>query len=88
MAEKYVTVDEFEQFKKMMEEKFSESKEEPKEEKVKKVKAPKPPSKYNLFMKEKFEELKAQHPEMTAKDMMKKVGELWKLEKDKESSTQ
>lgn len=39
------------------------------------------PSKYNLFMKEKMSSLKEQYPELNARELMTKVGELWKQEK-------
>jgi len=47
----------------------------------KKLKKNKPPSQYNLFVKEKMPVLKEQFPEMTRQDLMKKVGELWKSTK-------
>lgn len=40
------------------------------------------PSKYNLFMKEKMTSLKTEYPDLNARELMSKVGELWKIEKN------
>ena len=47
----------------------------------KKEKKTRPPTAYNLFMKEKMNELKEQNPEMTAKERFSSAAELWSVEK-------
>ena len=41
------------------------------------------PTAYNLFVKEKMPILKEEFPELSRQDLMKKVGELWKTQKEK-----
>lgn len=40
--------------------------------------AKRPPSAYNIFMKEELPKVKAQNPELSHKDAFKKVAESWK----------
>ena len=73
MSDKFVTVKEFEEYKKSM-----EKKEEPKE---KKEKVPRAPNSYNLFMKEKIAEMKQVDSKILNKDAFKKGAELWNKQK-------
>tara|TARA_B000000441_G_scaffold128952_1_gene110232 strand:+ start:414 stop:737 length:324 start_codon:yes stop_codon:yes gene_type:complete len=40
------------------------------------------PTAYNLFVKEKMPIIKEEFPELSRQDLMKKVGELWKVQKE------
>ena len=40
------------------------------------------PTAYNLFVKEKMPIIKEEFPELSRQDLMKKVGEMWKAQKD------
>ena len=40
------------------------------------------PTAYNLFVKEKMPIIKEEFPELSRQDLMKKVGELWKAQKE------
>ncbi len=50
----------------------------------KKEKKSRPPNSYNLFIKQKMQEIKAQHPEYKGKELMKKATEAWNEQKVKE----
>lgn len=80
MSDKYVTVEDFENYKKhvetIMKKKESSSKE------TKEVK-PRQPNAYALFLKDTLPKVRTQHPELTKNDHFKKVAELWK-EKNKD----
>ena len=62
---------------------------EPKKKKAKKEvdddaapKKKREPTAYNLFVKEKMPIIKEEFPELSRQDLMKKVGELWKVQKE------
>ena len=62
---------------------------EPKKKKAKKgsnedaePKKKREPTAYNLFVKEKMPIIKEEFPELSRQDLMKKVGELWKAQKE------
>ena len=62
---------------------------EPKKKKAKKEtdedeepKKKREPTAYNLFVKEKMPIVKNDYPELSRQDLMKKVGELWKKQKE------
>ena len=40
------------------------------------------PTAYNLFVKEKMPIIKEEFPDLSRQDLMKKVGEMWKAQKD------
>ena len=40
------------------------------------------PTAYNLFVKEKMPIIKEEFPELSRQDLMKKVGEMWKAQKE------
>jgi hypothetical protein len=44
------------------------------------------PSKYNLFVSENISKLKEENPELNRQDLMRKVGELWKKQKEEGSN--
>ena len=50
--------------------------------KKKETKTKRQPSKYNLFVSENITKLKEENPELNRQDLMKKVSELWKKQKD------
>ena len=41
-----------------------------------------PPTKYNNFVSENMKKMKEEFPELTRQDLMKKIGELWKKQKE------
>lgn len=41
-----------------------------------------PPTKYNNFVSENMKKIKEEFPELTRQDLMKKIGELWKKQKE------
>ena len=47
-----------------------------------------PPTKYNIFVSENINKLKEEYPELSRQELMKKVGELWKAQKNTESEKQ
>lgn len=47
----------------------------------KKEKKTRPPNSYNLFIKQKMQEIKAVHPEYKGKELMKKATEAWNQQK-------
>ena len=47
----------------------------------KKEKKSRPPNSYNLFIKDKMQEIKAVHPEYKGKELMKKATEAWNSQK-------
>lgn len=47
----------------------------------KKEKKTRPPNSYNLFIKQKMQEIKAIHPEYKGKELMKKATEAWNQQK-------
>lgn len=47
----------------------------------KKEKKSRPPNSYNLFIKEKMQEIKLVHPEYKGKELMKKATEAWNMQK-------
>lgn len=62
---------------------------EPKKKKAKKEvdddaapKKKREPTAYNLFVKEKMPIIKEEFPELSRQDLMKKVGEMWKAQKE------
>ncbi len=81
MSDSFVTQKEFDEYKKMMESKLSATKVE-KVEKVEKVVKPRQASAYQEYVKKHFHEIGAKHPGITPSDTMKKVSEMWKLEKE------
>jgi len=42
------------------------------------------PSSYNLYLKEQMSIVKEEFPDLSGKDLMKKIGEMWKEKKEKE----
>ena len=40
------------------------------------------PTAYNLFVKEKMPIIKEEFPELSRQDLMRKVGEMWKVQKE------
>ena len=47
-----------------------------------------PPTKYNIFVSENMKKMKDEFPELTRQDLMKKIGEFWKRQKEtKEEET-
>ena len=42
------------------------------------------PTKYNIFVKEQMPLIKEEFPELSRQDLMRKVGELWKMKKESE----
>ena len=44
-----------------------------------------PPTKYNMFVSENMKKLKDEYPDLTRQDLMKKIGELWKKQKNVET---
>lgn len=47
----------------------------------KKERKTRPPNSYNMFIKEKMQEIKQQHPEYKGKELMRKATEAWNLQK-------
>lgn len=41
-----------------------------------------PPTKYNIFVSENMKKMKDEYPDLSRQDLMKKIGELWKKEKN------
>ena len=81
----------YKQFKKEYKEKAKEAKEAAKAEKPKRKKGvdkdgnPKEkraPSKYNIFVKEKYAEIKEAHPEMDKTEIFSEIARMWKEEKE------
>ena len=80
----------YKQFKKEYKEKAKEAKAAAKAEKAEKPKRKKgvdkdgnpkekrPPSKYNIFVKEKYAELKEAHPDMDKTEIFSEIGRIWK----------
>jgi hypothetical protein len=56
--------------------KTSDDEEEPKKKRE--------PTKYNIFVKEQMPLIKEEFPELSRQDLMRKVGELWKMKKEGE----
>lgn len=56
-----------------------------KEVNKKKEKTKRQPSKYNLFVSENISKLKEENPDLNRQDLMRKVGELWKKQKEESS---
>lgn len=44
-----------------------------------------PPTKYNMFVSENMKKMKDEYPDLTRQDLMKKIGELWKKQKNVET---
>jgi hypothetical protein len=44
-----------------------------------------PPTKYNMFVSENMKKMKDEYPDLTRQDLMKKIGELWKTQKNVET---
>lgn len=44
-----------------------------------------PPTKYNMFVSENMKKMKDEYPDLTRQDLMKKIGELWKKQKNVEN---
>ena len=45
-----------------------------------------PPTKYNNFVSENMKKMKEEFPELTRQDLMKKIGELWRKQKEDNES--
>tara|TARA_B110000003_G_scaffold275967_1_gene320251 strand:+ start:21640 stop:22062 length:423 start_codon:yes stop_codon:yes gene_type:complete len=45
-----------------------------------------PPTKYNNFVSENMKKMKEEFPELTRQDLMKKIGELWRTQKEDNES--
>ena len=60
--------------KKSKKEKNSDEEAEPKKKRE--------PTKYNLFVKEQMSIVKEEFPDLNRQDLMRKIGELWKTQKD------
>lgn len=65
----------------LMQEYFSKLSTEPSAQQPASQKKKREPTRYNLFVKERMSILKAQHPELLAKDIMKLIGAEWKASK-------
>jgi hypothetical protein len=52
-----------------------------------KEKKSRPPNSYNLFIKDKMQEIKLAHPEYKGKELMKKATEAWNLQKQTQTQT-
>ena len=88
----------YKQFKKEYKEKAKEAKAAAKAEKAEKPKRKKgvdkdgnpkekrPPSKYNIFVKEKYAELKEAHPDMDKTEIFSEIAKIWKEVKDAENN--
>lgn len=86
----------YKQFKKEYKEKAKEAKAAAKAEKAEKPKRKKgvdkdgnpkekrPPSKYNIFVKEKYAELKEAHPDMDKTEIFFEIAKIWKEVKEAE----
>lgn len=72
---KFVTLEEFENYKKIVENMIK-----PKKDSVKEIKY-KQPNAYALFLKEMSPKLKSENPNLTQKELFKKVAELWNEQK-------
>lgn len=80
MSDSFVTQKEFDEYKKMMDVKFNVS--NTKAEKVEKVVKPRQPSAYQEYVKTHFREIGLKHPGISPSDTMKKISEMWKVEKE------
>jgi hypothetical protein len=79
MSDKYVTVEDFENYKKHVETIMKPKKESSKE--TKEVK-PRLPNAYALFLKDTLPKVRAENKELSKNDHFKKVAELWKEHKE------
>jgi len=77
MSEKFVTVKEFEEYKKFIQSNMGNTK---------KVKSTRPPTEYNIFVGEHIGIIKKDNPKFTQVDAMKKCAELWNEHKEKKLS--
>lgn len=79
MTDKFLTIEDFEAYKKTMEEKLEKA------SKVKKNKeiVPRTPTEYQMFVKNNLPKIKAETPNITQTDAIRKVAELWNLNKAK-----
>lgn len=78
MSDKYVTVEDFENYKKHVETVMKSKKIPSKEVK------PRLPNAYALFLKDTLPKVRAEHKELSKNEYFKKVGDLWKEHKEKE----
>ena len=76
MSDSFVTQKEFDEYKKMMESKMGVG------AKVEKVVKPRQPSAYQEYVKKHFHEISVKHPGISPSDTMKKLSEMWKVEKE------
>ncbi len=79
MSEKYVTVEDFENYKKHVDNIIN--KKEP-------VKASKQPNSYALYVKEMLPKIREKNPELSKNDLFKKIAESWKEKKEKDHKDQ
>ena len=47
-----------------------------------------PPTKYNIFVSENMKKMKDKYPELNRQELMKKIGELWKKQKNQEDKVE
>jgi hypothetical protein len=47
-----------------------------------------PPTKYNNFVSENMKKMKEEFPELTRQDLMKKIGEVWRKQKEEDNETE
>ncbi len=84
MSETYVTMKEFEEYKKTMEssgKKGSKVEKTPKVEKEVKESVPRKQTAYQLFIKEQHPGFKQLHPEMKSNELMAGLAKLWNEKK-------
>jgi hypothetical protein len=73
MSDQFVTLKDFENYKKEADKKFGG--------KVKKVKGTREPNAYNIFMKEKVKELKSENSALTNQEAFKFGAQAWNVQK-------
>jgi hypothetical protein len=86
MSENYVTLSEFEEYKKMINEKMTNEKmtvETVKGKKIKTENVPntKPPTAYQLFVKENYHKIQAENPDFKFRDITRQISKMWALQK-------
>lgn len=82
MSDKYVTVEDFENYKKHVENVMKSKKEPSKDAKEVKETKPRLPNAYALFLKDTLPKVRAEYKELSKNEHFKKVAELWKEHKE------
>jgi hypothetical protein len=83
MADKFVRLEDFEAYKKMMNEKLEKSSKQKKVRDPTREIIPRQPNEYQMFMKNNLPKIRAETPGISPTDAIRKVAELWNLNKDK-----